>query len=195
VGFSCHNDVHAKLLDLPPGHKKIPSQAGEGIGVDALCSAPLLPNALQLADMKQLLLKDAEVADGNASPIIIDAPAVLLDAIDALGVSTYIVDVKNADGVVGEKVYLVDIVFRTSEIVAVDAFDEALTALAFLFEVHLAGVLVFRIDNHGVILLGVGATHEGNTEFVPIVARSDSETDVVVRIETIEEHVCIVARE
>ena len=136
-----------------------------------------------------------EVANLDVATVVVDAPAVLLNTVDAVGVSVGVVDVHHHDGVVGVDVDAIYIVGRTREIVAVDAFDEALTALAFLFEVHLAGVLVFRVDNHGVILLGVGATHKGNTEFVPVVARSDSETDVVVRLETIEEHVCIVARE
>ena len=100
-----------------------------------------------------LLLTDFHVADGNGAAIIVDAPAVLLDAVDALGVGTDIVDVHHQYTVVGVDVDVVGVVCRTGEVIAVGGFDKAFPIFTLLLEVHLTAILPLGIDNQGVILL------------------------------------------
>ena len=64
---------------------------------------------------------DGDIADGDAAAVVVDAPAVLLDAIDALGVADIVVDIHDEHGVVGVDVNLIGVVCGTVEAVAVDA--------------------------------------------------------------------------
>ena len=72
-----------------------------------------------------LLLTNLYVADGNGAAIVVDAPAILLDAVDTLGIGTDIVNVKRQDGVVGVDIYVVSVISRTLEPITVNTLDEA----------------------------------------------------------------------
>ena len=100
-----------------------------------------------------LLLADLNIADGDGATVVVDAPAVLLDAVDALRVADDVVDVHDEHRVVGVDVDVIDIVCRAVEAVAVSTLYEALAFLALLFEVQLAVVLVLRVYHHGVVFL------------------------------------------
>ena len=58
-------------------------------------------------------------------------------------------------------------------------------------EVDLSIVLVLRVDNHGVILLGVRATNHRDTKLIPFVGSGDGEADLVVVTQTAHQHVGI----
>ena len=60
-----------------------------------------------------LLLTHFYVADGDGSAVIVDAPTVLLDAIDALSIGANVVDVHRQNGVVSIDVDVVGVVGRT----------------------------------------------------------------------------------
>ena len=151
---------------------------------------------------------DGDIADGDGAAVVVDAPEVLLDAVDALGVADIIINIHDHDGVVGIDVYLVGVVCGAVEAVAVDAADEALAiglglgavvgglnAIAFLLEVDFAPVLVLGVEDHGVVVVGVCAAHEGDAELVPVVGGLDGQRDVVVAIQTGVEDVGVVAAE
>ena len=121
------------------------------------------------------MLTDFHIAYSNGTTVVVDAPAILLDAVDTLGISADIIDVHGQNGVVGIDVDVVYIVSGTLEPVTVDALDEAFTSRAFLLEVYLPMVLIFRIDNHCVILLRVSAANEGNAKLIPVVRSLYSE--------------------
>ena len=151
---------------------------------------------------------DGDIADGDAAAVVVDAPAVLLDAIDALGVADIVVDIHDEHGVVGVDVNLIGVVCGTVETVAVDAADEALAiglgfgtvfvlldADSLLLEVDLTPVFVLGVEDHGVVELGVCAAHHGDAELVPVVGGLDGQRDVVVASQSGIEHVGIVATE
>ena len=60
-------------------------------------------------------------------------------------------------------------------------------------EVYLADVLFLRlrVDNHGVILLGVRATNHRDTKLIPFVGSGDGEADLVVIAQATHQHVSI----
>jgi hypothetical protein len=70
---------------------------------------------------------DGDIADGDIGTIAVDAPAVFLDTIDALGVADIVIDIHHDDAVVCIDIYLVGVVGRCGEDIAVDSFHEALT--------------------------------------------------------------------
>ena len=74
------------------------------------------------------------VADSDRTAVVVDAPAVLLDAVDALGVGADVIDVERQDAVVGIDVDVVDVVGRTPKPVAVDALDEAFAFFTLLLK-------------------------------------------------------------
>ena len=57
-----------------------------------------------------LILTDLDIADGDASTVVVDAPAILLDAIDAVGIGTDIIDIHDHYAVVCVDVNLVVVV-------------------------------------------------------------------------------------
>ena len=129
-----------------------------------------------------LLLTDFHITNSNGASIIVDAPAVFLYAIDALGVGTYIVDVGHDNRVISVDVDVVGVIGGTCEPIAVDALDEALAidlyffafivflqAIALLLKVNLAAVLIFGIDHQRVVKFGISAAHERDAELVPSV--------------------------
>ena len=129
-----------------------------------------------------LLLADFHITNSNGTTVVIDTPAILLYAIDTLGVGTYIVDVGHDNRVVSVNVDVVGVVGGTVEPVAVDSLNEALAidfffsaliiflqAIALLLEVDLATVLVFGIDDQSVIVFWIGAAYERDAELVPVV--------------------------
>lgn len=100
-----------------------------------------------------LLLTNFDIAYSDTATIVIDAPAVFLNAVDTLGIAHIVVDVHHKDRIIGIDVNLVGVVCRTFEPVAVNTIDEALTCGTFLLKVNLTVVLVLRIDNHRIILV------------------------------------------
>ena len=139
-----------------------------------------------------LLLTNLQVANGDVTTIVVDAPAVLLDAIDAVGAADDVVDVHDEDTIVGIDVDVVLVVLGTIESIAVGTFDEALAidlllfalvvgldAIAFLFEVHLTGILLLGIDNERIVVVGGSAAYKGDSELIPIVGGGHLERDVV----------------
>ena len=73
-----------------------------------------------------LILADLDIAYCNTAAVAVDAPAILLDAIDTVGVADIVIHVHHHDAVVSIDINLIDIVIRTSETITVDALDEAL---------------------------------------------------------------------
>lgn len=69
------------------------------------------------------------------STIAVDAPTILLDAIDAVGVAGHIIDVHHADAVVGVDGDVVGVVCRTVEDVSVDAGNESGSLSTFLLPI------------------------------------------------------------
>ena len=81
---------------------------------------------------------------------------------------------------------MIDVVCRTLKPITIDALDKTLTVeshffiLLFLFipyqlfdetlllEVHLAMILIFRIDYYGIIVLGRSAANERDTELFTV---------------------------
>ena len=55
--------------------------------------SPLMAGIFLSLGADGLLLTDFYIGDGDGATVVIDAPAVLLDTIDALRVGTYIVDI------------------------------------------------------------------------------------------------------
>lgn len=100
-----------------------------------------------------LILANFHIAYVYCSIITVDAPTILLDAIDAVGVARHIIDVHYADTVIGVDGDVVGVVCRTVENVSVDASNESGTLSTFLFEVDLARVVALRIDDKRVIFL------------------------------------------
>ena len=117
---------------------------------------------------RRLVLANLQVANCDVSTIVVDTPAVLLDAIDAVGITANIIDVHHADAVVGIDSDMINIVARTIEYIAIDTLDESLAFLTILLEVNLANILVLRIHYHRIILLGVCATYKRNAELVGV---------------------------
>ena len=100
-----------------------------------------------------LLLTYFYIANCNRTAVVVDAPAVFLDAVDALGVGTYIVNVKCQYAVICVDVDVVGVVGGTLEPVAIGGLDETLAFFAFLLKVELAVVIVLRVHDDGVVLL------------------------------------------
>ena len=69
------------------------------------------------------------------STIAVDAPTILLDAIDAVGVAGHIIDVHHADTVVGVDGDVVGVVSRTVENVSVDAGNGSGSLSTFLLPI------------------------------------------------------------
>ena len=73
----CDRARRARRAQCHEGAKKSPLMAGIFLSLGA----------------DGLLLTDFYIGDGDGATVVIDAPAVLLDTIDALRVGTYIVDI------------------------------------------------------------------------------------------------------
>ena len=125
------------------------------------------------------------IANCNRTTVVVDAPAVFLDAVDALGVGAYIVDVKCKDAVICVDVDVVGVVGGTLEPVAVGSLDKALAFFTFLFEVELAVVIVLGVHYDGVVLLRICATYERYTKLIPDVRGLYGERDVVGCAQTV----------
>jgi hypothetical protein len=80
-------------------------------------------------------LANLHIAYIYCSTIAVDAPAILLDAIDAVGVAGHIIDVHHADAVVGVDGDVVDAVCRTVEGISVDAGNESGSLSTFLLPI------------------------------------------------------------
>ena len=140
-----------------------------------------------------LLLTYLYIANCNRAAVVVDAPAVFLDAVDALGVGTYIVDVKCQDAVVCVDVDVVGVVGGTLEPVAVSSLDETFAFFAFLLEIELAVVIVLGVHYDGVVLLRICATYERYAKLIPGVRSLYGERDVVGCAQTVVEYVCSIA--
>ena len=77
TGRKQYNKLSVFLLHFTTHPKKSPLMAGIFLSLGA----------------DGLLLTDFYIGDGDGATVVIDAPAVLLDTIDALRVGTYIVDI------------------------------------------------------------------------------------------------------
>ena len=78
--------------------------------------------------MKECLLAcNCQASNLNASTIRVDAPAVALYAVYAVGVAAYIVDVHGTNAVVGSDNDVIGVVGRTLEYVAIAIGKEAYT--------------------------------------------------------------------
>ena len=84
------------------------------------------------------LLAYGQIADSDRTAIVVDAPTVLLDAIDALGIGTDIIDVEHKYGVVGIDIDMIRIVSWTFEPVTVYSFNETFACGTFLLEIEFA---------------------------------------------------------
>jgi hypothetical protein len=73
------------------------------------------------------LLTDFHVRDCNRASIVVDTPAILLDAVDTLGIGADIVNIHGQNRVVGIDVNIVDIVCRTHEPVTIYTLNESLS--------------------------------------------------------------------
>ena len=114
-----------------------------------------------------------------------------------MGAADNVVDVHDEDTIVGIDVDVVLVVLGTIESIAVGTFDEALAkdlllhhlllflaplfydAIAFLFEVHLTGILLLGIDNERIVVVGFCAAYKGDSELIPVVGGGNLERDVV----------------
>ena len=126
-----------------------------------------------------LLLTYFYIANCNRTAVVVDAPAVFLDAVDALGVGTYIVNVKCQYAVICVDVDVVGVVGGTLEPVAIGGLDEALAFCTFLLEVELAVVIVLGVHYDGIVFLRICATYERYTKLIPDVRSLYGERDVV----------------
>ena len=106
------------------------------------------------------MLTYLNIANCDRTAVVVDAPAVFLDAVDALGVGAYIVDVKCQDAVICVDVDVVGVVGGTLEPVAIGGLDEALAFFTFLLEVELAVVIVLGVHYDGIVFLRICATYE-----------------------------------
>lgn len=131
------------------------------------------------------------VTDIYRAAIAVDAPAILLNAIDAVGVAGGIIKIHDTDTVVGVDSDMIGVVRRSVEDIPVDACDESGTLGTFLLKVDLARVLAFRVNNERVILLRVTASDERNTEAIGVSTDLHREGDAVAVAQTVEEHVTL----
>ena len=100
-----------------------------------------------------LVLHNLHIANSDRATIVVDAPTVLLYAVDAVGIGADIVDVHHHYRVVRIDIDVINVIRRTLEIVTVDALDETLAFLSLLLEINLSAILPFGIHHHGVVLL------------------------------------------
>ena len=62
---------------------------------------------------------------------------------------------------------MINVIGGNGKLVAVYSCDEPYTFLPFLLEVDFAvAVVIFRIDDKGIVFLGVCAAYQGNTEYI-----------------------------
>ena len=101
----------------------------------------------------RLVLANLQVANCDVSTIVVDTPAVLLDAIDAVGIANGIVDIHHADTIVGVDGNIIHVITWTSKVISINAFNESLATIAFFLKVNLATAIALWIDNHCVVLL------------------------------------------
>ena len=88
----------------------------------------------------RLVLANLQIANGDVTTIVIDTPAVLLDAIDAVGIANGIVDIHHADTIVGIDGDVIHVVTWTSEVVSINAINETLATIAFFSKLTLRRV-------------------------------------------------------
>ena len=138
---------------------------------------------------------------GNLQPahlygaaVRVDAPAVALYAVDAVGVAAHIVDVHRADAVVGGDDDVVSVVGGALEHITVVVGKESAALLALLLKVYLAGVVALVVDDERVEHVGIGAAHQRDAELVAVAAGLHRKLDAVLVSQTREERPCV-ARE
>lgn len=124
----------------------------------------------------------------------VDAPAVALNAVDAVGVAAHIVDIHRADAVVGGDDDVVSVVGGALEHITVVVGKESATLLTLLLKVDLAGVVALVVDDERVEHVGIGAAHQRDSELVAVAAGLHRKLDAVLVSQTREERPCV-ARE
>ena len=62
------------------------------------------------------------IADSDGTTVVVDAPAVLLDTVDTLGVADNVIDVHDEYGVVGIDVDVVLVVGRTIKYISIKIY-------------------------------------------------------------------------
>ena len=138
---------------------------------------------------------------GNLQPahlystaVRVDAPAVALYAVDAVGVAAHIVDIHRADAVVGGDDDVVSVVGGTLEHITVVVGKESAALLALLLKVDLAVVVALVVNNKRVEHIGIGAAHQRDAELVAVAAGLHRKLNAVLVSQTREERPCV-ARE
>ena len=87
--------------------------------------------------------------------------------VNPVGICYVIIDVYSTYGIVRADSDMINVIGRNGKLVAVYSCDEPYTFLSFLLEVDFAvTVVIFRIDDKGVVFLGVCATCQGNAEYI-----------------------------
>ena len=142
------------------------------------CSNRALPVCLQACDLQSAHLYRATVR--------VDAPAVALNAVDAVGVAHLVVDVHRADAVVGGDDDVISVVGGALEHITVVVGKESAALLTLLLKVDLAGVVALVVDDERVEHVGVGAAHQRDAEFVAVAAGLHRKLDAVLVSQTRE---------
>lgn len=105
--------------------------------------------------------------------IAVDAPAVLLHAVDAVGVANDIVDVEDKDRVVDINIYVVRPIQRSRKEVTINIRYETYSSL--LLEVHLSHISIFGIDDERVEDIRTGIACYGYTKLILSATGDDRE--------------------
>lgn len=131
------------------------------------------------------------VTDIYRTAIAVDAPTILLDAIDAVGVAGHIINIHDTDTVVGVDSDMVDVVRRAVEDISINACDGTCALGTFLLKVDLARIVALGVDDECVILLRVTASDKRNTEAVIVATGLHREGNAVAVAQTVEEHITL----
>ena len=125
-----------------------------------------------MATFLRLVIADLHVADFHTSRVAVNRPRILLYPVNAVRISHIVIDINHADRVVRTDSYIISIISRSVEQITVYSVDESFTIFTFFFEVYLPFiVVVFRVYDDGIVLLGVRAAYQRDTESICITCR------------------------
>ena len=74
-----------------------------------------------------LILTYSEITNGNVTSIVINTPTVLLYFVNSVSIATYIIDIHYRYTIVCIDGHMIDVVYWTSEVVAINTIYETTT--------------------------------------------------------------------